>query len=83
MKLKITFKDPDVVTDAIREAVAIEVSAIEQLSTEEKEDLIASRAGKVETHLEKWITYGEYVTIEFDTDAGTATVQRAKIQSAL
>lgn len=22
----------------------------------------------------KWVKYGEYVTIEFDTDAGTATV---------
>lgn len=29
---------------------------------------------ELERFLDRWITYGEYVTIEFDTDAGTAKV---------
>lgn len=30
----------------------------------------------VEESISKWIKYGEYIKVEFDTDAGTATVLR-------
>ena len=78
MKFTISFKDPDVVHDAVREAVEREVNAIESLDADEKEDLIETRSEKINDKLDKWIKYGEYVSIEFDTEAGTATVQQAK-----
>ena len=78
MKFTISFKDPDVVHDAVREAVEREVNAIESLDADEKEDLIETRSEKINDKLDKWIKYGEYVSIEFDTEAGTATVQPAK-----
>lgn len=77
MKVEITFKDPDVVYEAVRDAVTREVNAIESLDEDEKEDLIETRVEKVNDKLDKWIKYGEYVTIEFDTDADTATVKRS------
>ena len=51
MKIKLSFKCPDV---------------LDQLDEEERE---ASEA-----MIEKYVQYGEYVYIEFDTDAGTARV---------
>lgn len=29
---------------------------------------------ELERFLDRWVTYGEYVTIEFDTDAGSARI---------
>lgn len=78
MKIQITFKDPDVVYEAVRDAVTKEVNAIESLDADEKESLIETRTEKVNDKLDKWIKYGEYVTIEFDTEADTATVQRSR-----
>jgi len=56
MKVRLTFKTPDVVDDAI-----------EQDGLEDYE---------VEIHkaCDKWVRYGEYLTVEVDTEAGTATV---------
>lgn len=31
-------------------------------------------AEKVVEFVSKWVKYGEYITVEFDTDAGTAVV---------
>lgn len=78
MKFSVTFKDPDVVHDAIRDAVKREVDALGGLDEDEKEALVETRTEKVSDILDKWITYGEYVTIEFDTAAKTATVRQAK-----
>lgn len=33
-----------------------------------------ARKDKVNKALRNWVEYGEYITIEFDTEAGTATV---------
>lgn len=78
MKLTVTFKDPDVVYEAIRDAVKEEVDALESLDEDEKEALVETRSEKVSDILDNWITYGEYVTIEFDTVAKTAMVKPAK-----
>lgn len=74
MKFCITFKDPDRVGDSIEEMANEQVSAIPNIDEEEREALLESRKKKIDGLLEKWIEYGEYVEIEFDTDAGTATV---------
>lgn len=74
MKLKLTLKDPDGVYEMIREAAENQVLEMEGLDDDESESLIESRHEKIDEQLEKWIKYSEYVRIEFDLDAGTATV---------
>jgi hypothetical protein len=74
MKFKITFKDPDAVYDAVRDEVISQVNSTVSLEPSEKADIIESRTEKTIDKLKRWIMYGEYVTIEFDTDADTATV---------
>lgn len=48
------------------------------LSTEEAEAVIELRVEKARTAASKWIEWGEYIDVEFDTDAGTATVVKRK-----
>lgn len=66
MKIQVTFKDPDGVTDSIT-------------------DFLPTRRGRYDSDwgqafeetlddLSRWIRGCEYITIEFDTEAGTATV---------
>lgn len=59
MKIIATFKCPDALYMAI-------TSAGIQPNTDEWDDVYNT--------LSKWTTYGEYVNIEFDTEAETATV---------
>jgi len=65
MIIRVTFKDPDAVYDALYEV------AKEQC---ENKDGIHSKIGELDEQLSKWIELSEYITIEFDTEAGTATV---------
>lgn len=74
MKIQVTFKDPDVADDAISEA--FEDLEIEGLTDPEE-------AALVREHREKeardfifgtFMKYQEYITVEFDTEAKTATV---------
>lgn len=67
MKIQITFKDPDGVYEAIQE------KAESQLVNAEDE-IIEKRMQSIQKQLESWIKYNEYITVEFDTEAKTATV---------
>jgi len=78
MKFRVTLKDPDGFTDCVDEAVKDSVNAQQDLDDEEKEDVIERRTEKVWKDLSKFVEYQEYVTIEFDTEAGTATVVERK-----
>lgn len=62
MKLRITFKTPD----ALDYVLSSLHSDYENVTEEEQE--------QIRIQLEKWISYGENVTIEFDTENNTATV---------
>ena len=73
MKFTVNIKDPDVFADAIQEAVTAEVAAL-GLAEDEAEGVIERRTEKVGAALERWVEYGEYIRVEFDTEAGTATV---------
>ena len=61
MKLSMIFKDPDAVHIALK-----------------REGLDSDKAGsdgdEIYRAVSKWIKWGEYVRIEVDTEAGTATV---------
>lgn len=73
MKFQITMKDPDGVYDSKQQAVEDSLEELD-ISEQEKEALMEMRMAEVDAGLSKWFRYGEYVTIEVDTDAGTAVV---------
>ena len=74
MKIKITMKSPDAVYESIKEAVKGSVATIEGLEDFELEEMEESRTKSVGEKLSKWIEYGEYITVEFDTETGEAIV---------
>lgn len=74
MKIKITLKDPDGFYEAIRDAAVASLAAIAGISDEERETLEENRQGEISESLSKWVEYGEYIRLEFDTEAQTATV---------
>ena len=73
MKIKVHLKDPDGFYDCVKEAVAEEVSSL-SLDDDEREHVTESRLEKTWKKLDRFVSYKEYVTIEFDTDANTAVV---------
>jgi hypothetical protein len=78
MTFTVTFKDPDGPTECIYEIAKRQVESISGLDEDEKEDLVQSKFEKLNDHCRRWFTYGEYVTIKIDTEAGTATVVPVK-----
>lgn len=69
MKFNVTMKDTDVLYDAINEAIEND----EQLHTsgfsqEEIDAITEIRAEKVRDLCSKWFEYGEYLTVQIDTD---------------
>lgn len=77
MIFRVHIKDPDVFSDAVSEAVKKEVAAL-NLPEDEAEAVIEKREEKVNDFLERWVEYGEYIKVEFDTEANTATVVTRK-----
>jgi hypothetical protein len=74
MKIKIHLKDPDGVHDSITDAAKESVKEDSGYDPEELEMLCDIRFNRLSEKCAPWIRYGEYVTIEIDTDAGTAIV---------
>jgi len=76
-KFRVTLKDPDGVFESVRdhaESIAAEAKkspAVAELADGDWAGSIQAAIGK---KIERWVEHGEYVIIEFDTDAGTATV---------
>lgn len=75
MKFIVTMKDPDTLHDSINQVVADEVGAIENINNEEKAEIAVTRAEKYSELCSKWFKYGEYLTVEIDTDLKTATIK--------
>ena len=78
MKFQVTMKDPDGPYECIQDSAKASIAEIEGLSPDERESLEEKRAEALTRVAGKWLKYGEYVTVEFDTEAGTATVVPAK-----
>lgn len=72
MKFKVSMKDPDTLDDAISDA--IEVTDVALMDGEEREAVKEIRMKKAREIAAKWFQYGEYLTVEIDTEAGTCTV---------
>lgn len=78
MKIRVTLKDPDGFSNCVDEAVKESLDELEGLDEDEKEQLLEHRLEKTWDQLEKFVDCQEYVTIVFDTEAGTATVEKRK-----
>lgn len=74
MLIKVTMKDPDTLQDAIAEAVTAELQATPGLDDDDREALFDKRQERAATVASKWFKFGEYLTVEIDTEAKTATV---------
>lgn len=74
MKIKIHLKDPDGFYESIQQSVKESLKELSSLSPREKESIEEVRTEEVNDFLGKWVEYGEYVTLEFDTEAKTAVV---------
>jgi len=75
VKYRITLKDPDGVHDSVEQEVHLGMPA--NLDDDEYGNIFESRMEEAWDKLRRWIQFQEYVTIEFDTDAGTAKVCEA------
>lgn len=74
MKFTVQFKDPGALGDAIKAAAQMSAERIDGLSEDEREAVEEKRAEAFRALCDKWFRYGEYVEIEIDTEAKTATV---------
>ncbi len=75
MKIRLHLKDPDGVSNSLDEAATEATESVrhEQLPFE-YEEVQERMVEKLAGQIEKWVKYQEYVTIEIDTEAGTAIV---------
>ena len=74
MKIYVYMKDPDTMQDAVLDAVKAEVKKL-GLPADEAEALVEMKAEKEREKMAHWFEYGEYLGVDFDTEAMTATVR--------
>lgn len=77
MKFLLQMKDPDGVFESVREAVEEDVDKL-GLPEDERDLLRDEREDRTNEQIKKWVRYGEYLTVEIDTDAGTCVVVPVK-----
>lgn len=73
MKIQVTMKDPDALYDAVNDAVDEDLKA-SGLDQEEQDAIRDIRREKHAEVVGKWFRYGEYLTVEIDTDEKTIRV---------
>lgn len=72
MRFRATFKSPDAIYHAANEAAESAISSdVEEFA---RSEMVEEKRHELTIAVDKWVKYGEYVTIEFDTEKGTATV---------
>ncbi len=76
MRFQVTMKDPDVLSDAIADAVELSLADL-FLPTDEVEALRQARCSKASELANQWFEYGEYLTVEIDTETKTIRVLSA------
>ena len=75
MKFKIAFKDPNFLSVSLVESAKHNLREKNlAVPTEEYEILMEDELNRLNAFTKKWIRWGEYLTVEFDDEAGTATV---------
>ena len=74
MKIRVMMKDPDAMHEEVTRQVRDSLAEIQGISEDERETLLEQRVEEQKEKLKKWFKYEEYLTVECDTEAGTATV---------
>lgn len=74
MKFRVTMKDPDSLYDAAEYAAKDALAATEGIDDEEREMLRDARSAKLRELAAMWFEYGEYLTVEIDTEAESIRV---------
>lgn len=77
MKFILNLKDPDGIADSVCEA-AVQMTEGLELLPRELDDLRERRGDEIFEKLKKWVRDGEYLQVEIDLIAGTATVLEVK-----
>lgn len=77
MKFRVDMKDPDALSDSIDDAVEGDV-ALMSGDADERKAVAEVRRAKARELCGRWFEYGEYLTVEIDTDAGTCVVVPVK-----
>jgi len=72
MKVVVTFKTPDALAQAVRDIVDQQHHEDSQTWDEYEAE---EREHELMKKFERWVAWGEVITIEFDLEAGTATVK--------
>lgn len=81
MKIVISMKNPDCVSDAVRESAQDFVNEKRpSLAGNAREEAIRAREKSILGQLSKWIEYEEYINVEFDLVTGTAKVLKVNEQ---
>lgn len=81
MKLLVTMKDPDTLSDALTEAendLIVELMADMNLTKEEATAVAEKRIGKMREFATEWFKWGEYITVELNDKEKTAKVVKPK-----
>ncbi len=73
MKMRMTFKTPDAAKEGAEKWAAAEASDAPNAETEWA-DIITEKKEAAFVKLSKWISNGEYITVEFDLEKMTAIV---------
>jgi len=73
MKFKVQMKDPDALIECINDAIEKELEQVD-LSSEEIDLIREIRVEKVISICKRWFEYGEYITVEIDTENETCTI---------
>lgn len=76
MKFQVQMKDPDTLYDAIADAIHADTESI--ADKDERTAVKEVRGDKVRALCSRWFRYGEYLTVEIDTDAQTCVVVLAR-----
>jgi hypothetical protein len=77
VKFRITMKDPDGAYESIQDAAterADQIAKNTPLVHGEREALFDSSVNYLREAASKWMEYGEYLTVEIDTEAMTCVV---------
>ena len=69
-----TFKDPDAIDDLCRGILTTNETLIDYYKDIACDEAMRDKRNKLLKFLDQWIRYEQYVDIEFDTEANTATV---------
>jgi len=77
MKFRVSMKDPDTLQDAIERAVNEEVKALGFVDNDEAAAVAEVRREKAAEVCAQWFQYGEYLTVDIDTEAGTCVVVKS------